>query len=206
MNGAGRRWSPLWLLIGSVLLTACSILPEAGSYDIYRLPPSTVAASNGPVVDWSLRVSRLSSDDLLGGARIAVLPDGDRFSVYEGVRWNLPAPVLWRDHLLDAFHNDGRVRKLSNDGEMLDADFELGGMLRAFQVEYHNGEPEVVIRLDARLVDIGSRRILASQRFDVTEPAHNEQVAQVVEAFGRANDKLAARIIDWTVLEAGKAR
>lgn len=206
MNAAGRRWPPLSLLIGTVLLTACSILPEAGSYDIYRLPPSTVAASNGPAVDWGLRVSRPSSDDLLGGARIAVLPDGHRFSVYEGVRWNLPAPVLWRDHLLDAFHNDGRVRKFSDDREILDADFELGGMLRAFQVEYRDGEPEVVIRLDARLVDIRSRQIMASQRFNVTEPAHNEQVPQIVEAFGRANDRLASRIIDWTVLQAGRAR
>lgn len=206
MNATKRRWCSSWLMFGSIVLNACGILPEPSSFDIYRLPPSTVAASDDAAVDWGLRVSRPSSDDLLGGTRIAVLPDEHRFSVYEGARWNLPAPELLRDHLLDAFHNDGRVRKLSSDGEMLEADFELGGMLRAFQTEYRDGEPEVVIRLDARLVDIRTRHILASQRFHVAEPAHNEQVPQVVEAFGRANDKLAARIIDWIMREAGRER
>lgn len=157
-------------------------------------------------VDWGLRIARPSSDDLIGGTRIAVLPDGNRFSVYEGARWKLSAPELWRDHLLDAFHNDGRIRRLSSDGEMLGADFELGGMLRAFQVEYRGGEPEVVIRLDARLVDVRTRQILASRRFNVTEPVHNDQVPQVVEAFGRAGDRLAGRIVDWTVRESRRAQ
>lgn len=206
MIAAGRRWCSLWLLLGSVVLTACSILPEPRSMDIYRMPPSSIAAAEEADVDWGLRIARPSSDDLLGGTRIAVLPDGHRFSVYEGARWNLPAPELWRDHLLDAFHRDGRIRRLSSDGETLGADFELGGMLRAFQVEYRDGEPEVVIRLDARLVDIRTRQILANRRFNVTEPAQNEQVPQVVEAFGRASDRLAGRIIDWTMRESRRAR
>jgi cholesterol transport system auxiliary component len=168
------------------------------------MPPSAIAASSDEPVDWGLRVARPESDDLLGGARIAVLPGEHRFSVYEGARWNLPAPALWRDHLLDAFHHDGRVRKLSSDSETLEADFELGGKLRAFQVEYRDGQPEVVISLDARLVVVRTREILASRRFHVTEPADNEQVPQVVEAFGRAGDRLAGRIIDWTVQEAGR--
>ncbi len=201
MNATKRRWCSSWLLFGSIVLNACGILPEPSSFDIYRLPPSTVAASDDAAVDWGLRISRPSSDDLLGGTRIAVLPDEHRFSVYEGARWNLPAPELLRDHLLDAFHHDGRVHKLSSDGETLQADFELGGMLRAFQVEYRDGEPEVVIRCAP-----GSAPGTSSQRFHVAEPAHNEQVPQVVEAFGRANDKLAARIIDWIMREAGRER
>lgn len=206
MNATKRRWCSSWLMFGSIVLNACGILPEPSSFDIYRLPPSTVAASDDAAVDWGLRVSRPSSDDLLGGTRIAVLPDEHRFSVYEGARWNLPAPELLRDHLLDAFHHDGRVHKLSSDREMLQADFELGGMLRAFQVEYRDGKPEVVIRLDARLVDIRTRQILASRRFNETEPVHDEKVPQVVEAFGRAGDRLAGRIIDWTLREARRAR
>lgn len=206
MIAIGRRWRISWLLLASMVLTACSILPGPGSMDVYRLPPSDIAAAEESAVDWGLRIARPSSDDLLGGTRIAVLPDGNRFSVYEGARWNLPAPELWRDHLLDAFHNDGRIRRLSSDGEMLGADFELGGMLRAFQVEYRHGEPVVVISLDARLVNARTRQILTSQRFNVTEPAHSEEVPQVVEAFGRASDRLAGRIIDWTVQESRRAR
>lgn len=204
MNVINRRLYSLWLLFGSVALSACTILPEPRAFDIYRLPPSTVTASNEAPVDWGLRILRPASNDLLGGSRIAVLPDAHRLSVYEGARWNSPAPELWRDHLLDAFHNDGRVRKLSSDSQVLEADLELSGMLRAFQTEYRDGGPEVVIRLDANLVDIRSRRILASQRFNVTEAVHDEQLPHVIEAFGRASDTLAAEIIDWTLREAGQ--
>lgn len=133
MIAIGRRWRISWLLLGSVVLTACSILPGPGSMDVYRLPPSSIAAAEEAAVDWGLRIARPSSDDLLGGTRIAVLPDGNRFSVYEGARWNLPAPELWRDHLLDAFHNDGRVRRLSSDGEMLGADLSWAAYWAPFR-------------------------------------------------------------------------
>jgi cholesterol transport system auxiliary component len=204
VNVIHHRVCWLWLLFGSVTLSACTILPEPRNFDVYRLPPSEVATSHEAAVDWGLRISRPASNDLLGSSRIAVMPDGHRLSVYEGARWNSPMPELWRDHLLDAFHNDGRVRNLSSDREILQAEVDLGGLLRAFQVEYRDGRPEVVIRLDANLVDIRSRRILASRRFKVTEAVHDEQLPHVVEAFGRASDALAAEIIDWTLREAGQ--
>jgi cholesterol transport system auxiliary component len=195
-----------WLLPAVAAIVACTILPEPRPYDVYRMPPSRIEASADASVDWSLRITRPASNELLGSSQIPVLPDRHRLIVYEGARWSSPAPVLWRDHLLDAFHNDGRVRRLSTDAQMLKADIELGGMLHAFQAEYHNGDPAVVIRLDAHLVDVADRRILAGRRFEITEPVHGKQVPKVVEAFGRACDRLASEIILWTLQEAGQGR
>lgn len=199
MSSSVQPFKVLWLLALSVGLGACTVLPESPPQDVYRLPPSALSPAPGDVADVSLRVARPSASDMLSSTRIAVVPEGNRFSVYQDARWSSPVPTLWRNHLLDAFHKDGRIERLSSARENLRADVELGGILQAFQTEYAGGTPEVVIRFDAHLVDAGSKRILASRRFAVTEQVAGSQVPEVVEAFGRASDNLSRELIDWTL-------
>ena len=71
---------------------------------------------------------------------------------------------------MQAFQADGRVRGLSSDDSNLQADFELGGDLRAFQTEYPNGQASALIRYDARLVRTDDKRVVASRRFEVSQP------------------------------------
>lgn len=187
------------------LLAACSILPKAEPMDVYLLPATTVASSHpadAPRLDLSLRVARPESGQHLAGQRIVVVPEGDRVSVYKGANWSDPAPVLVRTRLLDAFRADGRISALSSDDKALHADFELDSDLRAFQSEYRAGAPEVVIRLDARLVLPASQRIVASRRFEVRQPVAGTQVPDVVRAFGAAGDTLATDLVAWTIEQA----
>ncbi len=199
MTTLNRHCRLLLFLLMVAALAACSVLPRPAPQDIYRLPPSSVSSSPGEAVDRALRISRPSANGLLRGTRIVVVPEGNRLSVYEGVRWSSPAPNLWRDHMLEAFRNDRRIARLSRAEERLKADIELGGELQTFQVEYREGLPEVVIQYDAYLVEIASRRIVASQRFTVTERVDGEKVPAVVAAFGRACDTVAGELIDWTL-------
>ncbi|MCX5506555.1 ABC-type transport auxiliary lipoprotein family protein [Pseudomonas sp. BJa3] len=184
------------------LATACSILPQSEPVDIYRLPVSQTARSAAPL-DWSLRLNKPLASEALAGPRIAVIPQGDVISSYKGARWSDPTPMLVRNRLLDGFQRDGRVQRLSADDSNLQADYELGGELQAFQSEYRSGGAvEVVIRYDARLVQGRSQRILASKRFEVRQPLRSQQVPAVVAGFGTASDQLARQVIDWTVSQA----
>ena len=184
------------------LATACSILPQSEPVDIYRLPVSQSARSAAPL-DWSLRLNKPLASEALAGPRIAVIPQGDVISSYKGARWSDPTPMLVRNRLLDGFQRDGRVQRLSADDSNLQADYELGGELQAFQSEYRpGGAVEVVIRYDARLVQGRSQRILASKRFEVRQPLGSQQVPAVVAGFGTASDQLARQVIDWTVSQA----
>ncbi|MET0331127.1 MAG: ABC-type transport auxiliary lipoprotein family protein, partial [Dyella sp.] len=122
-----------------------------------------------------------------------------------GARWSDPAPVLLRDRLLDTFRHDGRVRALSSDDENLQADYVLGGTLRAFQTEYQAGQPVVVIRYDAWLVRNRGQRIVATRQFELRQPSTGTAVPQVVEAFGRASDLWAADVLGWTLQAATAA-
>ncbi|KNX80697.1 membrane integrity-associated transporter subunit PqiC [Pseudomonas sp. BW16M2] len=184
------------------LVSACSILPQSEPVDIYRLPVNQAARAAAPL-DWSLRLNKPLASEALAGPRIAVIPQGDVISSYKGARWSDPTPMLVRNRLLDGFQRDGRVQRLSADDSNLQADYELGGELQAFQSEYRpGGAVEVVIRYDARLVQGRSQRILASKRFEVRQALGEQQVPAVVAGFGAASDQLARQVIDWTVSQA----
>ena len=200
--------SPRLLALAATLslASACSILPKTEPVDIYRLPVHQAAGSATPA-SWSLRLNKPLASEALAGPRIAVIPQGDVISSYKGARWSDPVPMLVRNRLLDGFQRDGRVQRLSADDANLQADYELGGELQAFQSEYRaKDQVEVVIRYDARLVQGRSQRILASKRFEVRQPLTGSQVPSAVAGFGAASDQLARQVIDWTVSQAAQAQ
>uniref|UniRef100_UPI00145EE503 ABC-type transport auxiliary lipoprotein family protein n=1 Tax=Aromatoleum evansii TaxID=59406 RepID=UPI00145EE503 len=149
----------------------------------------------------SLRVAKPASGVHLAGQRIVVMPQNNQVSVYQGASWSEPAPVLLRDRLIDALRADGRIAALSSDEARLQADYEIVSDLRAFQSEYRGGVPEAVVRLDARLVERESRRILASRIFNSGERAASSDVPAVVNALGVASTRLATDLARWAVDE-----
>ncbi len=191
---------PLLALLLLGLLGACSILPEREVIAVYRLPASPLA-SQAAVVDWALRVNTPYSSQLLDSTRIAVLPPGDQISAYQGVRWSDRAPLLLRDRLIDAFRDDARIAAVSSDDSRLHADLELAADLRAFHSEYRDERPVARIQLDVRLVQSGSLRILASQRFTASQTASDTSINAVVQAFGLAADRLSGDLVNWTLTQ-----
>ncbi|MFL1502033.1 LPS assembly lipoprotein LptE [Pseudomonas sp. O64] len=190
--------------VALALISACSILPKADPSDVYRLA-SAQTVSQGTPVSWSLRVSKPQSSEFLDSPRIAVVPNGNLISSYANSRWSDPTPVLLRNRFMDGFQRDGRVTLLSTDETNLQADYELGGQLQAFQSEYRASAVEVVIRLDARLVRGSDQRIIASRRFEVRQPVGDTKVPAVVAAFGQAGDQLNKQVVDWVVQQGNTA-
>ena len=184
------------------LTAACSILPKSEPVAIYRLPALATGqpAAGTPVAPASQRSLKIITPyggRAIDSERILVLPEGDLIQSYQGARWSDPAPVLLRNRLLQAFSADGRIRNLSTDDSNVAADLELGGDLVAFQTEYRNGAPVIVIQFNARMVDTASRRILAVRSFNVSQPVAGTKIPEVVNAFGAASSTLAAEILDW---------
>jgi cholesterol transport system auxiliary component len=179
-------------------LSACSILPAREALDTYLLPTALQRQSVAvDATNWSLRVLRPASGSRLAGRRIVVIPDDRLISVYKGAAWSDPGPLLMRDRLVDAILSEGRIASVSSDERSLHAEIELDSDLRAFQSEYRNGTPVVVIRLDARLVRGDSRRIIASRSFSVEQTAATTSIEAVVDAFGAAADLIAVDIARW---------
>ncbi len=186
------------LVAASLALSACSILPKADPLAAYRLPPLASAAAPVSASPYrALRIATPTASRSIDSERILVLPEGDVVKSYAGVRWSDPAPQLLRDRLLDAFQADGRFPRLSGDNANIAAEVELNGALLAFQTEYRNGQPKVVIVYEARLVDTSTRQQLAARRFAVVVPVAGSKVPEVVSAFGSASARLAGDVVAW---------
>ncbi|WP_266169953.1 ABC-type transport auxiliary lipoprotein family protein [Dyella subtropica] len=199
MRIAIRHLPRLIVALSLASLAGCSVLPKAESPDIYRLPSTALPHAEAGAVNWSLRIDTPQADRAVDSVRIAVLPQGDVVSVYQGARWSDRVPTLLRNRLLEAFRDDGRIAALSSDDTSLQADYALNGDLTAFQSEYRNGQPVIVVRYNARLVRNSGMRIVATHRFEISQPVSGTAVPQVVAAFGQASDALANQLVTWTL-------
>ncbi|WP_150303229.1 ABC-type transport auxiliary lipoprotein family protein [Pseudomonas saliphila] len=187
-------------LIGSLLwLSACTVLPESDPVTVFEFPaPTMQAAGSSERIDVSLRINTPLTGFALAGPRILVNPDGYELKTYKGARWTDPSPVLLREYIAQSFNQHGVIANVSTDEHGLHADVHLSSNLRRFQVVYAEGA-EVVIELDARLVEAGSLRVLAHHTFISRQPLEDEQLPGVVTAYGQASEALTAELLPWTL-------
>lgn len=195
-------YARVYTCIAIAALTACSVLPKAETPDVYRLPAMPLPHASSATTGWSLRVNTPQAERMIDSSRIAVVPQGNQISVYQGARWSDTATTLLRNRLIDAFRDDGRASPVSSDDNALPTTYTLAGDLRAFQSEYQGSEPVVIIRFDARLVQNKGLRVVATHRFDIAQPVGGKTVPQVVAAFGHASDTLASQIVAWTMQQS----
>lgn len=192
-------------LLAMSLFSACSILPEQVPVDLFQLPASNVqAATDGPRLS-TLRIDRPLSSEALSGNRLLIMTANNQFQAFPNMRLAAPVPLLWRDWLIDAFWRDGRVVGLSAASEGLRSELELGGALRAFQVDSSTLQAQVVIQYDATLIGADGRQILASRRFEARQALDSVEVSAAIAAMGVAADRLAGELIDW-VIQQGQPR
>lgn len=187
------------VLLTTLLISACSVLPKQVPVDLYQLPAPTLQASAAGPRLAALRIDRPLSSDALSSSRLLIMTANNQFQAFPNTRLAAPVPLLWRDWLLDAFWRDGRVQGLSAASEGLQADLELGGTLRAFHVDYSRGEAQAVIQYDATLISTKERHILASKRFEARQPLASVEVSAAIAALGVAANQLAVELIEWTV-------
>ena len=186
-------------ILTSILLCTCSFLPEQVPVDLYQLPPPSLGPAAGGPQSLTLRIDRPITSEALGGNRLLILTSDNQYQAFPDMRLATPVPLLWRDWLLDAFWRDGRVASTSAASEGLQADLELGGMLRSFHVENNGGPAEAVIQYDATLIRTIDRSIIASRRFESRQPLPVVDVPSAVDALGSAANNLARELIDWSI-------
>lgn len=187
------------LLAGSLLLSGCTLLPESQPLSVYQLPSSAPQQSAAQPLPLALRINTPQAGFAHSSPRLLVNPQGDQLSSYKGARWSDPLPALVREHLRRAFAQSNGFDSVSSDEHGLHADIQLGSDLLAFQVVYRDQQPVAVVELEARLIEPGARRVLASRTFRAEQTLADPQVPAVVRAQAAALDQLTAELIDWSL-------
>lgn len=187
------------LLITVFILSACSVLPQSEALAVYQFPqpPSNVTQSNVRL-PLALRINAPSSGYALSGPRIMVVTEGQRLMSYKGVRWSDPAPMLLREYLAVSFQRNDRLASVTTDENALYADVHLSSTLRRFEL-LDSSSPEVLIELDARLVNPESRRTYVARTFVIRQPVTDTQIDKVVTGYGKAAEALTAELMPWAL-------
>lgn len=190
------------LVMFMLTLSGCSVLPKPNQVVTYQLPQLEVELTK-PVASTntgSLRVYAPQATRELASDRIVIVQVDGRLTAWKGIRWNDTVPNLFADRLVEAFLVDGRISNGSVDSHSSNADVELTGNLRAFQVEYgSDGTLFVALRADMRLESRVEGKVIKSRRFVVARPVHGKDEAQVVRTFGEASNLFAHQVVVWAL-------
>lgn len=187
-------------------LVGCAAIGGPKTEVSIHAPRTAISADPAwPDVDWQLTIATPDTHALLDSQRIAVRPSPNRLQTYKGARWADSAPELVQLALLQAFEDSGRIESVWRWGGGR-GDFALFTDLRAFETVYTDGQPEVVVELQARLVRFrGGDGLVAARRFRVAVAPAGEQIDPVVAAFGEALSSLSGEIVGWTLAEGERA-
>ncbi|MCL5425900.1 MAG: ABC-type transport auxiliary lipoprotein family protein [Gammaproteobacteria bacterium] len=190
---------PATILVSAALLLSagCSILPESEPATLYRLPASDLSSAtiSSSSASQRLGIADPEAGHLLSSNRIVVYPERNVVNVYEGARWHEDAPDLLKARLITGLQQSQLFAGVGSD--RLPHDLLLLSELRHFQSNYVTTPPTVRVQLDAQLVGTQHRTPLAAMNFTTSAQASSVDIADVVDAFGRASDELTEQLATW---------
>ncbi len=190
----------LGALTGIAATGGCSVLSEPAPA-LYVLTPKSTFDDLLPHVSWQLIVEQPFAAAGLDTARIAVAPDPTRLDYFADVSWSDYAPAMVQTLIVESFENSERIIAVGRDTIDLRSDFVLKTELREFQAEL-SGEgqpPNVVIQINAKLVRMPQRIIIANQNFRAQARASSNDIPAVVAAFDDALGSVLKDLISWTL-------
>ena len=194
----------LCLLPLAFALTGCDgLLPSLGAPppNLYTLTPKNTFAAGLPQAKWQLVVEEPVASGGLNVDRIALRASATEMKYFARARWTERAPRMFQTLLVESFENSGAIVAVGRKAIGLRSDYNLKTEMREFQAEYFdaNGIPNVRVRLNAKLVKLPRRAIIASKTFEAVIKSEGTEMRQVIKAFDRALGKVLRHTVEWTL-------
>ena len=193
----------LTALIGLALLSGCiDVMPGSGpAAKLYSLSPKSSFSDSLPTVGWQLVVELPVSAESLNTPRIALSRTPLTLDYYGGVRWSERAPVMVQTLLVESFENTGRIVAVARKSTDLRADYVLKTDLREFLAEYSgDGPPIVHVKINAKLIKMPQRTIIASFKSERTIQANGTDLINIIQAFDQGLGKVLKAIVEWALV------
>lgn len=204
-------------LLRSILAAVVLAIPLAGCSGIFNnktptqiiMPQVQVEPDpSWPQVAWQLTVMHPSTNDMLDSRRMAVSPSPGHIEVYKGVAWNNTITDLVQDAVVQGFEDSGKVIAVGHQTSGLNTDFALQIDIRDYQAVYHDAgaPPDVLVTINARLINYATSRAIASHTFRQVVPASGTGVPAVAHAFDTALGAVIHDLIGWTLSNGQQAK
>lgn len=159
------------------------------------------SGANSTSLPADLAVARPRVRAGLNTDRIAVLYPDRRLDYFAAARWSGPLDQVVQDLAVQAFRCGARLRNVSADTSAFSSTHWLEIEASDFQAEYSaaGGAPTIRVRLSARLGLAADRRVLGSFDAQAVEPASNNRLTAIVDAYERAADAALSQIVAGAV-------
>jgi ABC-type uncharacterized transport system auxiliary subunit len=143
--------------------------------------------------------------------RIAVLYPDRRLDYFADARWSGPLGEVLQDLAVQEFHSRANLRTVSGDASVFASAYWLEIEVTDFQAEYTSAAaaPTVRVQLRARLGASGDRRILGQFAASAQQPAAENRLTAIVDAYARAADAALMHIVagaDEALAKVSEAR
>lgn len=208
MKSMTRAAATLVLAASMALLAACSslFLPGQGAPPrLFDLSPKSTFPKDLPKVDWQLVVDVPVAARSLSTSRIALMRRNMSLEYYSGAAWTDVAPQLVQTRLIESFENTGKIISVGRESVSLRADYLLKTELREFEAIYDGGgAPTVLVRINAKLIKMPQRTIIASKTTSSRIKAAADDIDAIVTAFDTALGKVLKRIVIFTMRAPGE--
>ncbi len=203
MRELSRRGLLAGLSGGALLLGGCEILPKVSEpVDIYTLTPKTSFGNGLKPVGWQLIVELPVAAAGLDTARIALQHTPYTLEYYARASWTDNAPAMVQTLIIESFESTGSILAVGREAIGLRPDFILKTDLREFQAIYYESDTEspiIVVRMNAKLVEMPERRIVASNTIEERFPAASNSFKDIIEAFDEALGRVIKKIVVSTL-------
>lgn len=202
------------------LLALASLMPLAGCSPatlltggkvqrVYVLTPAREFTAGLARAPWQLLVETPLANAAVDTPRIVLGETSNRMTYYSGASWADTGPDMMQTLLVESFENSRRIVAVGVERSGLRADFILKTDLRDFHANYkghdpHDTAPEATVRMNAKLVRMPRRNIVAGDTFEATVRAASPALDDIIKAFDQATGAVLRRIVEWT-LQQGMA-
>lgn len=192
------------------LAVGCSFeLPGGGAPPrMYILSPKSTFPDNLPKVDWQLLIEVPQSPAGINTQRIALRDSPIELRYFDRANWTDLAPKMVQTLMVESFENSNRIVAVGREAIGLRADYILKTELREFQAEYANALPRfgeetgadslpplIRVRINAKLIKLPRRAIVASSNFEYTVVAAANSMVGIIGGFDEALGKTMKRLV-----------
>lgn len=174
--------------------SACALVQKPRDPDELFVLKAQVKPEPASFLPASLSISLPEASPGLDTQRIAVRESANQLTYYNGASWAQPMPQSLQMFLVDGFQQANLFMSVSNDREGILADISLLTDVRNYEVDNSVSPPKVHVRLVAKLVNAGSRKVIANYPVEKTAQAKANNMQDIVAAFNAASNDAAASL------------
>jgi ABC-type uncharacterized transport system auxiliary subunit len=198
-----KIWAKLILAVLVLCVAACAgslFKSKAAPPTIYMLsvkPSAAVDGGSGAEIPVDLAILKPRARTGLESDRIAVLYPDRRLDYFADARWSGTLGEVLQDLAMQEFHSHAHLHTVSGDASVFASAYWLEIEVTDFQAEYDPGAtaPTVRVHFLARIGRSGDRRILGQFAAGAVQPAAENRLTAIVDAYARAADAAMTDIV-----------